>query len=167
VRGVDELQQTLCADVRPGVPYPEVHRRAHVLIGDLLHQAGILRTSGEEALALGLTRPFFPHGVGHFLGIQVHDVAGHQRGAAGGTESPPPEHAYLRTTRRIEERQVFTIEPGLYFIEMLLREHRTGPYAELFDWPLIERLKPCGGIRIEDNLVVTADGHRNLTRPWI
>jgi Xaa-Pro dipeptidase len=167
VRGVDELQQQLCALVRPGVPYPDIHGRAHVLVGDLLHAAGILRAGGEEAFALGLTRPFFPHGVGHFLGLQVHDVAGHQRAASGGKEAPPPEHPYLRTTRRIEDRHLFTIEPGLYFIEMLLREHRGGAHDELFDWPLIERLKPCGGIRIEDNVVVTAGGHRNLTRPHV
>jgi len=167
VQGVDDLQRALCADVRPGVPYPDVHARAHGLIGDLLHASGLLRVDGEEAVELGLTRPFFPHGVGHFLGLQVHDVAGHQSSASGGKESPPPDHPFLRTTRRIEERQVFTIEPGLYFIEMLLREHRAGPRAELFDWALVERLKACGGIRIEDNVVVTASGHRNLTRPYI
>ena len=167
VNGVDALQQELCAAVKPGVPYPEIHRQAHVLIGDLLHESGILQPAGEDAFAAGLTRPFFPHGVGHFLGIQVHDVAGHQQKATGGTQAPPPEHPYLRTTRTIEERQVFTIEPGIYFIEMLLREHRSGPSARLFDWALIERLKRCGGIRIEDNLVVTADGQRNLTRPHV
>jgi Xaa-Pro dipeptidase len=102
--------------------------------------------------------------LGHFLGIQVHDVAGHQREPAGGTNEPPKAHPFLRTTRRLEENQVFTVEPGIYFIEMLLRPHRSGSDAEAFDWQQIERLKLCGGMRIEDNVVVTAEGHRNLTR---
>jgi Xaa-Pro dipeptidase len=167
VRGMDELQQELCRDVRPGLPYAELHAAAHARIGDVLHASGVLRVSGHEAAERGLTRPFFPHGLGHFLGLQVHDVAGHQREPAGGTNPPSPSHPYLRTTRTIEEGQVFTIEPGLYFIEMLLREHRGGADAAAFDWKLVDELAPCGGIRIEDNVVVTADGHRNLTRPHL
>jgi Xaa-Pro dipeptidase len=62
---------------------------------------------------------------------------------------------------------VFTMEPGLYFIEMLLRPHRTGPEKDAFDWKTIDRLAPMGGIRIEDNVVTTVAGHENLTRPFI
>jgi Xaa-Pro dipeptidase len=160
----DVLQQDLCAAVRPGLPYPELHHQAHRKIGDFLKRFGILRVGGDEAVERGLTRPFFPHGLGHFLGIQVHDVAGHQKEPAGGSNPPPELHPYLRTTRTIEEGQVFTVEPGIYFIGMLLREHRDGDAAAEFDWKLIDALAPCGGIRIEDNIVVTADGHENLTR---
>ena len=115
----------------------------------------------------GLTAPFFPHGVGHFLGIQVHDVSGRQKAPDGGTVQPPPQYPYLRTTRVITEGQVFTIEPGLYFIDMLLRPFRTGKDDGAIDWSLVERLAPFGGIRIEDNVVVTKTGHRNLTRPHV
>lgn len=167
VAGMDRLQRELCDAVRPGRPYLELHRLAHVKIGDLLHDCGVLRVRGDEALARGVTAPFFPHGLGHFLGLQVHDVGGRQKAPEGGTLPPPPEFPYLRTTRSIEAGQVFTIEPGLYFIEMLLRPHRTAPTAGLFAWPLIERLAPHGGIRIEDDLLVTADGHRNLTRAFL
>jgi Xaa-Pro dipeptidase len=167
VKGVDKLQQELCARVRPGLPYLELHHEAHVKIADLLHGTEILHRGGEEAVQMGLTHPFFPHGLGHFLGIQVHDIGGRQKEASGGTVPPPPQYPYLRTTRRIAERQVFTVEPGVYFIEMLLRPHRSGALREQFNWHLIDRLMPCGGIRIEDNVVVTSDGHRNLTRPLI
>lgn len=166
-KGMDKLQRQLCDKVMPGLPYPELHRTAHVLIGDLLQEHGVLRTSGEEAFALGLTSPFFPHGLGHFLGIQVHDVSGRQAGPQGGIAPPPAHSPFLRTTRTIAEHQVFTIEPGLYFIEMLLRDHRNGPKAELVDWELVEQLTPFGGIRIEDNVLVTSSGHENLTRPHI
>jgi Xaa-Pro dipeptidase len=167
VEGMDALQQTLCNNVRPGLPYPELHHMAHVEIGRLLRSTGLVRVDADDAVELGLTRPFIPHGLGHFLGLQVHDVAGHQRSPEGGTAEPPDLHPFLRTTRTIEEDQVFTIEPGLYFIEMLLRPHREGDTAKHFDWELVDRLTPCGGIRIEDNVLVTADGHRNLTRPLI
>jgi Xaa-Pro dipeptidase len=102
--------------------------------------------------------------LGHFLGVQVHDVGGRQKSPEGGTVPPPREFPYLRTTRKVEAGQVFTIEPGLYFIEMLLRPHRTGATHDLFDWKLVDQLAPHGGIRIEDNVLVTRDGHRNLTR---
>ena len=167
VAGMDRLQQELCAAVRPGLPYPELHAGAQRAIGALLCETGVLRGSPDQAFELGLTRPFFPHGLGHFLGLQVHDVSGHQKEPAGGTVEPPADSPFLRTTRTIEVDQVFTIEPGLYFIEMLLRPHRAGDTAGHFDWDLIDRLAPSGGIRIEDNVLVTPDGHRNLTRPLI
>lgn len=167
VAGMDALQRDLCERVKPGVPYLDLHRAAHLGIGELLHANGVLAISGEEALAEGLTRPFFPHGLGHFLGLQVHDVSGRQQAPAGGTVPPPPEFPYLRTTRVIEPGQVFTIEPGLYFIAMLLRELQSGPRKKLVDWKLVAELAPCGGIRIEDNVVVTSNGHRNLTRPYL
>jgi Xaa-Pro dipeptidase len=111
-----------------------------------------------------LVKPFFPQGLGHHLGIQVHDVAGKQLNADGTPAPQPPEHPFLRTTRMIEEGHVFTVEPGLYFIEMLLRPFRAGEHKDKFNWTLIDELAPLGGIRIEDNVLVTADGHRNLTR---
>jgi Xaa-Pro dipeptidase len=108
-----------------------------------------------------------PHGLGHFLGVQVHDVGGRQAEPSGGIKDPPEEYKFLRTTRLMEENQVLTIEPGLYFIEMLLRPHRTGPDKDAFDWSVIDRLAPCGGMRIEDDVVVTAEGHLNLTRKYL
>jgi Xaa-Pro dipeptidase len=164
VAGMEKLQQELCALVKPGIPYLDLHAAAHAKIGDLLHRVGVLKVAGKDAIARGVTSPFFPHGLGHFLGIQVHDVGGRQKSPEGGTVPPPREFPYLRTTRKVEVGQVFTIEPGLYFIEMLLRPHRTGATQDLFDWNLVDRLTPHGGIRIEDNVLVTRDGHRNLTR---
>jgi Xaa-Pro dipeptidase len=162
--GMKALQAALCAEARPGTSYVALHERASLLVGKLLAETGVLRVPGEEAVAKGLTFPFLPHGLGHFLGIQVHDVAGRQIDRDG-TIAPPPEgHPALRTTRVIEERMVFTIEPGLYFIPMLLEPHRAGPAKGAFDWALVDRLVPSGGIRIEDNIFVGRDANRNLTR---
>ncbi len=164
--GMEKIQRDLCRQVRPGTPYGDLHRDAHRQIGSLLKESGILHADPEEAEARGLTRPFLPHGLGHHLGLQVHDVGGHLKDPEGHQAPPPKEHPYLRNTRTIEPRQVFTIEPGLYFIDMLLRPFREGGESKRksFDWKLIDELSPFGGIRIEDNVVVTDDGHRNLTR---
>ena len=165
VAGMEALQKELAAAPRPGMKYLDLHVRAHVLIGDLLHRAGVLKVAGATAVEKGLTRPFFPHGLGHFLGIQVHDVAGRFADREGTLAPPPAEYPSLRTTRTIEERMVFTIEPGLYFIPMLLEGFRGGANAADIDWTLVDRLTPCGGIRVEDDVVVEAKGVRNLTRP--
>jgi Xaa-Pro dipeptidase len=165
IAGMEAIEKELAAAPRPGMRYLDLHVRAHVLIGDLLHRAGVLKVPGEAAVEKGRTRPFFPHGLGHFLGIQVHDVAGRFADREGTPAPPPPEYPALRTTRSIDHGMLFTIEPGLYFIPMLLEDHRKGPHAADVDWALVDRLTPFGGIRVEDDVVVEADGVRNLTRP--
>jgi Xaa-Pro dipeptidase len=156
VRRVDALEQELAGAALPGRPYLEVHLEAHHGVARILSDLRLVRLPAEEVLAKGYTHPFFPHGVGHHLGIQVHDVAGHQADPAGAPAPPPKHHPYLRNTR--------TIEPGIYFIPMLLRPFRSGPDASVFDWEAIDALAPLGGVRVEDNVVVTASGPRNLTR---
>ncbi|MBC8330060.1 MAG: Xaa-Pro dipeptidase [Planctomycetes bacterium] len=167
IEGMDKLELELCEMVQPGLPYPELQLAAHQKVADLLFGVGVLRLGGQEAVSQGLTAPFMPHGVGHFLGIQTHDVSGHQKEPAGGRVEPPAEHPFLRTTRTIEQGQVFTIEPGCYFIEMLLRPFRSGEKSRMFDWEAIDRLAPFGGVRVEDDLLATSYGHRNLTRPYV
>jgi len=165
--GVEKLQQELCGDVRPAIPFGDLHRAAHGKVAKLLTESDVLRADPEEAEVKGWTRPFLPHGLGHHLGLQVHDVGGHLKDPEGAKAPPPPEHPYLRNTRTIEPRQVFTVEPGLYFIEMLLREFRQGEASSRFNWKLIDELAPFGGIRVEDNVVVTEAGQRNLTREYL
>ncbi|MBI1752823.1 MAG: Xaa-Pro dipeptidase [Acidobacteria bacterium] len=167
IKGMETIELKLCGLVKPGMPYGELHHQGHLLIAGLLQESGILEVAPEEAVEKGFTRPFFPHGLGHHLGIQVHDVAGRQGSPEGAPAPPPPQHPTLRTTRDIDVNQVFTVEPGLYFIPMLLRPFRENEHKAAFNWTLIDELTPCGGIRIEDNLLVTSTGHRNLTRPHL
>ena len=141
-----------------------MHLDAHRGVAQILADLRLVRVPAEEALAKGYTHPFFPHGIGHHLGIQVHDVAGRQADPSGTPAPPPKEHPYLRNTRTIEPGHVFTIEPGIYFIPMLLRPFRSGPDAAAFDWSAIDALTALGGVRVEDNVLVTASGPRNLTR---
>jgi Xaa-Pro dipeptidase len=164
VSRVDALERALAASATAGRPYLDVHLDAHRGVARILSELGILRVGADEAWERGLTHPFLPHGVGHHLGIQVHDVAGHQGDRSGTPAPPPPEHPYLRNTRTIEPGHVFTIEPGIYFIPMLLRPFREGKDAAAFDWGLVDALLPLGGVRVEDNVLVTPSGPRNLTR---
>ena len=164
LEGMKALQARLCLEGRPGLHYRDFHLRAQRAVGDLLREVGVLKVSGDEAVATRLTFPFFPHGLGHFLGLQVHDVAGRQADRAGTPAPPPSDHPALRTVRPIEEGMLFTVEPGLYFIPMLLDPVREGPHRAAVDWALVDRLVPMGGIRVEDNIWVGKAANRNLTR---
>nr|WP_297457014.1 Xaa-Pro dipeptidase [uncultured Halomonas sp.] len=163
IKGVDDLQQALIAAIRPGLCYVELHRTMHHYLGELLHTQGLVSGSAESAVATGITRAFCPHGLGHLLGLQVHDVAG--RYSSSGESLPPPENdPALRLTRELQADMVVTMEPGLYFIPLLLEPLRDTPAGRDIDWKAIARLAPHGGIRIEDNVVVGAEGPVNLTR---
>ena len=162
--GVERLQQELCAAVRPGVPFGDLHHQAHLAIGELLARLGLVEADPEEAASREWTRAFFPHGLGHQLGIQVHDVGGHLADRDGGVAAPPAGHPNLRNTRTLEPGQVVTIEPGVYFIPSLLEPLRQGADAGRFDWKAIDAFTPLGGVRIEDDVLVTERGCRNLTR---
>ncbi len=160
----DAVQQTLSAGVHPGVDWRDVHLTAHRLVAEFLHEADITTCDAEEAVATGVSSIFLPHGVGHLLGLQVHDAGGLLRSPEGGEIPRPPGHPYLRLTRVLEESFVVTMEPGVYFIEPLLDEARADSRAGRINWARVEQLRRFGGIRIEDDLAVTAAGAENLTR---
>jgi Xaa-Pro dipeptidase len=165
VDAMDELQRALCAAIRSGRDYREVHLDAHRRIGTLLHDAGIVRCDPGTAVAERVTSVFFPHGIGHLLGLQVHDVAGLAADPTGTRELPRPNgHPFLRLTRTLEPGFVVTVEPGIYFIDLLLDEARADGRGRHIDWAAVERLKPFGGIRIEDDVACTPGMPENLTR---
>jgi Xaa-Pro dipeptidase len=164
---VERLQKELCAAVRPGADYRDLHLLAHRLIAEALCRTGIVvGCDAEHVVASGLSGTFFPHGIGHLLGLQVHDVAGLAADDAGQAEIPrPPGHRYLRLTRRLEPGFVVTVEPGIYFIDLLLEEARKNGLGRYVHWDNVKRLMPCGGIRVEDDVACTGgDVPENLTR---
>jgi Xaa-Pro dipeptidase len=161
---VDHLQQALCRQVRAGVDWREVHLSAHQLTASVLREADLIRCSAEEAVATAVTRVFLPHGIGHLLGLEVHDVGGLMRSADGGDIPRPEGHPYLRLTRTLEEGFVVTMEPGIYFIGQLLAAARADGRGRHINWSRVEALARFGGIRVEDDLAVTSSGCENLTR---
>lgn len=154
VQGLEAMQQRLCRKVRIGLLYEELHDDSHRELARLMRAVGISRLPEDELVSRGITRAFYPHGLGHSLGLQCHDV-----GCA--LQPPRKDNPFLRNTTRIAQDQVFTIEPGLYFIDALLAPLRRSPDV---DWKLVDALAPFGGIRIEDDVAVKEDGIRNLTR---
>lgn len=163
IDAVDAAQRSLCAQVRPGIDYAQLHLAAHQALAGILREHGFIRTSAEGAVESGLSSVFFPHGLGHYIGLQVHDVGGLQQSDAGGSIARPAGHPYLRLTRSIDTGQVMTIEPGLYFIDMLLAELKAKPEAAEVNWDKVDAFRRYGGIRIEDD-VVCGDTPENLTR---
>jgi Xaa-Pro dipeptidase len=158
---MEAMQQRMCDAIRVGTPYEALHDESHRQLGAVLRETGLVRpgASVEEVVASGVTRAFYPHGLGHSLGLQTHDVG-------CGLRAPRADNPFLRNTSDIAIGQVFTIEPGLYFIEPLLAALRASESAgALVDWSTVGVLAPLGGVRIEDDVYVEGGGRvRNLTR---
>lgn len=164
IHSVEKAQLAFVDKVRAGQSYPDLHVHAHHVLAEVLREHGIIRMSAEAAVANGVSSAFFPHGLGHPIGLQVHDVAGFQRSEDGGSIPRPAGHPYLRMTRELEVGMVVTIEPGLYFIDMLLDELRDKPVNNDIAWDKVDFFRPYGGIRIEDDVVCTEGAPENLTR---
>jgi Xaa-Pro dipeptidase len=160
---MDTMQQGLIEAVRAGLDYRELHLQAHREIALILESFDIINVPADDAVASGLSSVFYPHGLGHFIGLQTHDVSG-LTDNEGRAIARPEGHPFLRLTRKLEAGNVLTIEPGLYFIEPLLQQWKQDGDASAVNWDRVEALKPYGGIRIEDNVVVTETGSDNLTR---
>ena len=161
---METVQLQLVDGVRAGQDYVALHRRAHHLIAGVLRDLDIVRMTPEAMVDSGVSNVFFPHGLGHLLGLQVHDVAGFQPGEDGGHVAAPEQYPALRLTRTLAAGMVVTIEPGLYFIDTLLRRLRAGPHGKALNEPLIAHLRQFGGVRIEDDVACTGDAPENLTR---
>lgn len=161
---MDSMQMQIVDRVRAGVDYRELHIDTHRLLADALVDAELAVGDPDTLLETGVTSAFFPHGLGHLLGVQVHDVGGFLENETGTTIDPPSGHPFLRLTRVLEEDMVLTIEPGLYVIDMLLEDLRGSPAEQHVKWDTVEWLRPFGGIRIEDDVRVLADGCENFTR---
>ncbi len=164
IERMDAMELEIVGKVRAEVDYRELHVEAHLMLADVLVDAELATGDPETLLETGVTSAFFPHGLGHLLGIQVHDVGGHQENEAGMIIDPPSAHPFLRLTRVLEEDMVVTIEPGLYVIDLLLDNLRGSAAESHVNWDTVDWLRPFGGVRIEDDVRVLATGHENLTR---
>lgn len=170
---LEKLQQYLCSLVKIGLYFPSLHETCHIKIAEILENLNIINISGdyETALREGITKIFMPHGLGHMLGIQVHDIGGKQLDEQGNpAPQNPPDVLYnsLRFVGTLEQSVVITIEPGIYFIETLLNQFRkSNKHADKINWKLVDELIPFGGIRIEDDVVPMGASNFNLTRTFL
>ena len=165
IDAMDAMQLGLVAACKPNVNYPDIHLLAHRGVAEILVRFGFVRDiDAEGVVEKRISSTFFPHGVGHYLGLQVHDVGAFFADRYGKTIPKPEGHPYLRLTRVVDPGDIFTIEPGLYFIESLLRELRQNANAQYVDWTKVDAFRKYGGIRIEDDIVINETGNENLTR---
>ncbi len=160
-----DVQRRAIDRVLPGAAYADVHRQAVLEMGAALSELGILRGSPEACVESGAVSVFFPHGLGHLLGLDVHDME--DLGDAAGYDeaswrSSDPVLRYLRLSRVLEDNMVVTIEPGFYLIPALLERARNDRnLSRQIDWTRLDAFSDVRGIRIEDDVVVRGDS------PWV
>jgi Xaa-Pro aminopeptidase len=146
---------------RIGVEWHDVHRTAAAVIATGLRDLGILKCSVDEALDAAAVWMFFPHGIGHTVGLGVRDVGGHAPDRPAGRQCCG---ATPRIDLPLEAGHLVTVEPGIYFVPAILDSAQyRNQYRDAVDWELLERWRPVGGVRIEDNVLVTAKGPDVLT----
>jgi Xaa-Pro dipeptidase len=164
IDALDQAQRGFVQKVTMGQDYAALHIHAHHAVAGILREQGFISMDAQSAVETGVSGTFFPHGLGHMIGLQVHDVGGFQKEETGGNIAKPDGHPYLRLTRTLQPRMVTTIEPGIYFIDMLLAQLKTKPQAKDVVWEKVDRFRRYGGIRIEDDVVCTQAAPENLTR---
>ena len=161
---MDQLMLKAVDGLKPGKSYIDLHIETYRDIGNVLKEFGFINVDADTAVESGIISTFFPHGLGHHLGLQTHDVGGFMADARGTHVNAPEPHQFLRTSRVVEANQVFTIEPGLYFIDSLLGDLKESKNADMVNWQAVDEMRPFGGIRIEDNIIVHKSHNENMTR---
>lgn len=156
--------------IKPGIRYIDVHKSAARNIINGLKELGLMKGDTEEALENGAHALFFPHGLGHMLGLDVHDMEDLGENFVGYSETIKRSNqfgtAYVRFARELEPNFVLTVEPGLYFIPVLLeRWALEKKYEQFINYPKALQYKDFGGIRIEDDILVTDIGCKVLGNP--
>jgi len=156
--------------IRPGIKYRDVHLLAAKEMAKGLADVGIMKGNLDEAVAQGAHALFFPHGLGHMMGLDVHDMENLGEDYVGYNEEVQRSSqfglAYLRLAKALQPGYVLTVEPGIYFIPELIdqwkAEHK---FEEFINYQVVEKYRQFGGIRIEDDILVTPNGHKLLCKP--
>jgi Xaa-Pro aminopeptidase len=148
--------ESAIAACRPGTEWRDVHRAAALVVAEGLVELGVLRGSPETLVESGAATLFFPHGVGHLVGLGVRDTGP----ASDEVRKPAPGLPRLRIDTRLRSRQAWTVEPGIYVVPALLARERG---RDDVDWDRVDELHGFGGVRLEQNVLITDDGCETLT----
>merc|ERR1712039_875701 len=147
--------------MRPGVHWASMHELAYRVLCTRLREAGLLRGDIEDMMAANVGAVFMPHGLGHLLGIDTHDVGGYPPGVERDERAG---YASLRLSRPLEAGMVVTVEPGLYFTKHGLEAAANSEdLSGFFVWDRLKEFADFGGIRLEDNVLITEEGIENFT----
>ncbi len=156
-----EAQKQVIDASKPDVKMEDLHILAARVMMQGLKDADIVEGSIDDLMEEDIFALFFPHGLGHFLGLDTHDVGGYPKGVE---RIDRPGIKYLRTRRTLQQGMVLTIEPGVYFVPALLKPALEDDKASKFlNASKLNDMMDFGGVRIEDNIIVTEDGYENMT----
>jgi Xaa-Pro aminopeptidase len=165
-------QEAAIAALKPGVLFRDVHALAAEKLMEGLKEAGVAKGDPAAAVAAGAHTLVFQCGLGHMMGLDVHDMEDLGEEYVGYTETMKKSKEFgwksLRLARELEPGFVVTIEPGLYFIPELMDQYRAeGRYTDFINYDKLEAFRSFGGIRIEDDLLITPEGSRILGKPLV
>jgi len=158
---VYDMQEAVLAEIRPGVEWEDMHRLANRVGCRGLIDAGILHGDIEDIIKSNITSYFFPHGLGHLIGLDVHEPGGYPEGVDRIDE---PGLRYLRFRRKLEKGMSCTVEPGIYFIDQFVDKAIAEDLSKYVNKEVLERFVKVGGVRIEDCVVITENGYDMLTQ---
>ncbi|KAL3228491.1 hypothetical protein RNJ44_02436 [Nakaseomyces bracarensis] len=157
-----DMQSQAMEQIKPGASWDDLHILTHKVLIKHLLKLGIFKKefSEEEIFERRVTCAFYPHGLGHVMGLDVHDTAGRPN-----YEDPDPYFKFLRLRRKLEKNMVITNEPGCYFNEFLIEEFlkKFPERVEVVDQEVLKKYMYVGGVRIEDDIIVTETGYENMT----
>ncbi|KAL2051781.1 hypothetical protein ABVK25_007937 [Lepraria finkii] len=156
---VQSMQEACLAVLKEDVQWEDVHVIAHEVAIEGLLKLGILKGEKKEILEARTSVAFFPHGLGHYLGMDTHDTGGHPN-----YEDTDKMFQYLRVRGKLPEGSVITVEPGVYFCRFIIEPYLKDEKQKGFiDEEVLGRYWDVGGVRIEDDILITKDGYENLT----
>lgn len=158
--------------IKPGIQYREVHLLAATVVTEGLKSLGLMKGDTKEAVAAGAHAMFFPHGLGHMMGIDVHDMEDFGENYVGYDDKIKRSEqfgtAYLRLARKLQPGFVLTVEPGIYFIPALIDKwNQERINSNFINFEKVNKYRDFGGIRLEDDILVTETGNRNLGKKRI
>ena len=156
---VEQMQEACFKMLKAGVRWEDVHLLAHEIAIEGLLSIGLLKGDKAAILDARTSVAFFPHGLGHYLGMDCHDTGGNAN-----YEDPDPMFRYLRVRGTLPESSVITVEPGVYFCRFIVEPYlEDEKHRQFIDEEVLDRYWDVGGVRIEDDVVITKDGYENLT----
>ncbi len=163
-------QESAIDAIKPGTKFRDIHLRVARIIADGMKELGLMKGDMDEALEAGAHALFFPHGLGHQIGLDVHDMENLGENYVGYDDKTKRSDkfgfAYLRFARELQPGFVMTIEPGIYFIPALIDKWKgENKFTQFINYEKIEEYRDFGGIRIEDDVLVTESGRRVLGTP--
>ena len=164
---VKKMYDEAIAEAKPGVPYRDVHLHAAGVLVDGMKEIGLMRGDTEEAVQEGAHAMFFQHGLGHLMGLDVHDMENFGEENIGYTNEITKSTQFglksLRLGKELEEGNVITIEPGIYFIPELIDKFKEEKrFSAFINYDKLDEMRNLGGIRIEDDFLITAQGAKML-----